>query len=39
MKMQIFTTLEKAHCNTEYIRGLNLTAVKHTTLQVIRLLL
>jgi hypothetical protein len=39
MKMQMFATLDKANRDTGYIRGLNLTAFKHTTVQVIRLLL
>jgi hypothetical protein len=39
MKMKMFATLDKANPNTGNIRGLNLAAVKHTTLQVTRLLL
>jgi hypothetical protein len=31
IKMQMFATLEKAKPDTGYIRGLNLAAVKHTT--------
>jgi hypothetical protein len=38
-KIQIFTTLEKANPDTGNIRGLNLAAVKHTTVHVTRLLL
>jgi hypothetical protein len=37
MKMQIFTILEKAKSDTGNIRGLSLTAVKHTTVQVTKL--
>jgi hypothetical protein len=39
MIMQMFATLDKAICDTGNIKGLNLAAVKHTTLQVTRLLL
>jgi hypothetical protein len=39
MKMQMFATLDKVNRDTGHIRGLNLAAVKHTTLQVTRLLL
>jgi hypothetical protein len=39
MKMQMFATLVKANCDTGNIRGLNLAAVKHTTVQVTRLML
>jgi hypothetical protein len=39
MKMQMFITLDKANCDTGNIRGLNLAAVNHTTVQVTRLLL
>jgi hypothetical protein len=39
MKMQMSAILGKAKPNTEKIRGLNLAAVKHTTVQVSRLLL
>jgi hypothetical protein len=39
MKMQMFATLDKANPDTESIRGLNMAAVKHTTVQVTRLLL
>jgi hypothetical protein len=34
MKMQIFATFDKANRDTGNIRGLNLAAVKHTTVQV-----
>jgi hypothetical protein len=34
MKMKMFATLDKANRNTGSIRGLNLEAVKHTTVQV-----
>jgi hypothetical protein len=37
--MLMFATLDKANPDTENIRGLNLAAVKHTTVQVTRLLL
>jgi hypothetical protein len=37
MKMQMFATLDKANPDTENTRGLNLAAVKHTTVQVNRL--
>jgi hypothetical protein len=36
MKMQMFATLDKANRDTGYIRGLNLAAGKHTTVQVTR---
>jgi hypothetical protein len=36
---EMFATLEKANRDTGNIRGLNLAAVKHTTVQVTRLLL
>jgi hypothetical protein len=36
MKMQMFTTSEKAKPDTENISGLNLAAVKRTTVQVTR---
>jgi hypothetical protein len=36
MKMQMFATLGKANPNTGNIRGINLAAVKHTTVQVTR---
>jgi hypothetical protein len=39
MKMQMFATLDKANPNIGNIRSLNLAAVKHTTIQVTRLLL
>jgi hypothetical protein len=39
MKMKMFATLEKANRDTGNIKGLNLAAVKHTTVQVTRLLL
>jgi hypothetical protein len=39
MKMQMFSTLDKANRDTGNKRGLNLTAVNHTTVQVNRLLL
>jgi predicted TPR repeat methyltransferase len=39
MKMQMFATLDKAIRDTGNIRGLNLVAVNHTTVQVNRLLL
>jgi hypothetical protein len=39
MKMQLFATLDKANPDTGNIRGLNLAAVKNTTVQVSRLLL
>jgi hypothetical protein len=39
MKMKMFATLDKANLDTRNIRGLNLAAVKHTTVQVTRLLL
>jgi hypothetical protein len=39
MKMQMFATLDKANRDTGNIRGLNLASVKHTTVQVTRLLL
>jgi hypothetical protein len=32
-KMQMFTTLDKANCDTGNIRGLNLAAVRHMTIQ------
>jgi hypothetical protein len=38
-KMQMFAILDKANPDTGNIRGLNLVAVKHTTVQVTRLLL
>jgi hypothetical protein len=34
MKMQIFATLDKANRDTGNIKGFNLAAVKHTTVQV-----
>jgi hypothetical protein len=37
MKMQMFTILDKAKPGTENTRGLNLAAVKRTTVQVTRL--
>jgi hypothetical protein len=37
MKMQMFATMDKANPDTGNIRGLNLAAVKHTTVQVTRL--
>jgi hypothetical protein len=37
MKMQEFTTLDKANPDTGNVRGLNFAAVKHTTAQVTRL--
>jgi hypothetical protein len=37
MKMQSFVTLDKAIPDTGNIRGLNLAAVKHMTVQVTRL--
>jgi hypothetical protein len=39
MKMQMFVTLDNANPDTGYIGGLNLAAVKHSTVQVTRLLL
>jgi hypothetical protein len=39
MKMKMFATLHKANRDTGNIRGLNLAAVKHTTVQVTSLLL
>jgi hypothetical protein len=39
MKMQMFLTLDKAKGDTGNIRGLNLVAVNHTTVQMNRLLL
>jgi hypothetical protein len=39
MKMQMFATLDKTNPDTGNIRGLNVAAVKHTTVQVTRLLL
>jgi hypothetical protein len=36
---RLFATLDKANPDTGNIRGLNLAAVKHTTVQVNRLLL
>jgi hypothetical protein len=36
VRMQIFTTLDKAKPDTGNIRGLKLAAVKHTTVQVTR---
>jgi hypothetical protein len=35
----MFATLDKENRDTENIRGLNLAAVKHTTVQMTRLLL
>jgi hypothetical protein len=37
--MQMFATLDKATPDTGNIRALNLAAVKHTTVQMTRLLL
>jgi hypothetical protein len=37
--MQMFAALDKVNRDTGSIKGLNLSAVKHTTIQVIRLLL
>jgi hypothetical protein len=39
MKMKMFATLDKANPDTGNKSGLNLVAVKHTTVQVNRLLL
>jgi hypothetical protein len=39
MKMRMSAILGKAKTDTENIRGLNLAAVKHTTFQVVLLLL
>jgi hypothetical protein len=39
MKIQMFAILDKENLDTGNIRGLNLAAVKRTTLQVTRLLL
>jgi hypothetical protein len=39
MKMKMFATLDKANRDTGNIRGLNLAEIKHTTVQVTRLLL
>jgi hypothetical protein len=39
MKMQMFAIFDKANCDTGNIKGLNLGAVKQTTVQVTRLLL
>jgi hypothetical protein len=36
-KMPIFATLDKANPDTGNLRGLNLAALKHTTVQVIKL--
>jgi hypothetical protein len=37
MKMKMFATLDKAKPNTGNVRGLNLAAFKHTTVQMTRL--
>jgi hypothetical protein len=37
MRMKMFATLDKVNPDTENIRGFNLAAVKHTTVQVSRL--
>jgi hypothetical protein len=37
MNMKMFATVDKAKPDTGNIRGLNLEAVKHTTVQVTRL--
>jgi hypothetical protein len=37
MKMKMFATLDKANPDTGNIRGLNLAAVKHATVQVTKL--
>jgi hypothetical protein len=34
MKMQVFATLDKVNSDTGNIKGLNLAAGKHTTVQV-----
>jgi hypothetical protein len=39
MKMQMFATLDKAYPDKGNIRGVNLAAVKHTAVQMARLLL
>jgi hypothetical protein len=39
MKMQMFVTLDKANRDTGNIRGLDLAAIKYTTVLVTRLLL
>jgi hypothetical protein len=39
MKMQMFGTWDKAKRDTGNIKGLKLAAVKHTTVQVTRMLL
>jgi hypothetical protein len=39
MTMKMFAKLDKAKPDKEYIRRLNLAAVRHTTVQVTRLLL
>jgi hypothetical protein len=39
MTIKMFTTLDKAKRDIENIRGLNLAAVRHTTVQETRLLL
>jgi hypothetical protein len=39
IKMQIFATSDKVNPDTGNIRGLNLAATKHTTVQLTRLLL
>jgi hypothetical protein len=39
MKMRMFATLDKANPDTGIIRGLNLAAAKHTTVEATRLLL
>jgi hypothetical protein len=36
MRMKMFATMEKAKPDTENIRGLNLAAVKHKTVEVTR---
>jgi hypothetical protein len=38
MKMKMFAILDKVKPDIENIRGLNLAAVRHTTVQVTRLL-
>jgi hypothetical protein len=37
MKMKMFSTLDKANPDTGNTNGLNLAAVKHTTVQVTKL--
>jgi hypothetical protein len=39
MKMQVLATMDKANPDLEYKRGIKLAVVKHTTVQVTKLLL